>query len=138
MNPIAFVGYNLKGNDWKPARRVFIDTLKERGIREETIHTFGVFPSTISQLTALNPSVVVALGDSALKLLVPAAPKNTMNVRGYVFDTSFGFPVLATVDPEMVSKSWVPWRVFISMDFQRAKNMRRNGWEREVRVVEVV
>lgn len=138
MQPLAFIGYNLAGNDWKPARRVFLDTLKERGLREGAIKTYGVFSQTIDQLVDLQPSVVVTLGDSALKLLVPDAPKNTMNVRGYVFDTPYGFPVLASVDPEMVSKNWTPWRVLLSMDFQRAKDMRKKGWQRPERRVVVV
>ena len=135
---IAFVGFNLKGNDWKPARRVFLETIKERGIREDTVQTFGVFPRTIQELKSLDPSVVVCCGNAAVNLLLPDKPGDVEYIRGYVFDSPHGLTVLATVDPAEVSKTWVPWRMLFSKDIQKAKEMNKKGWERPLREVHIV
>ena len=137
MNQIAIVGYNLFASEWHPGRRILSEALKERGLREATLDFVSVDGNTKSKLAELKPSVTVALGDSALRLLVDDKPPNVLQSRGYLFETELGV-VLATVDPANVHKNWTPWRVLLSMDLQRAKDINKNGFQRPVRNVEVL
>lgn len=133
MKTLYFVGENLKGSEWHPARKVLEAAMAERGIRWETV----TFLNPWEHHQIHNPSLIVALGNKALKTFVKDKVGGVMNVRGYVFDTDAGL-VLATVDPEEVHKNWTPWRVLLSMDLQRAKDIHKNGFERPKRNVEVL
>jgi hypothetical protein len=137
MNPIVFVGYNINGNKWHPAAKILSETMQERGLREEAVRRVGVSSETHSQVAALNPSVVVALGDSALRLLLDEPAPPVTQCRGYVWETSLG-PVLAAIDPAVVHKTWTPWRMLLSLDLLRAKKIQRSGLTRPVRNVEVL
>lgn len=105
-------------------------------------------------LRTLLPKVIVALGNEACHALVPEWPdgrsgrdlvhrgdiKGAQDIearRGYVFDSPFA-PVVATVHPAFVARTWTPWRVLLSYDLQRAKEVERNGLVRPTRNVEIV
>ena len=105
-------------------------------------------------LRALKPKVIVALGAEAAHALIPEWPDarregrlthlgdikratDIENRRGYVFDSALG-PVVATVHPAFVAKSWTPWRVLLSYDLQRASEVARDGLVRPTRRVHVV
>ena len=107
-----------------------------------------------STLRSLRPRVIVALGAEAAHALVPEWPDarrdgrlthlgdikracDIENHRGYVFDTTLG-PVVATVHPAFVAKSWTPWRVLLSYDLQRASEVARDGLIRPTRAVEII
>lgn len=128
---IHLVGENLKGSEWHPARRTLKAAMDERGIRWESVRILN--PWEHSQIK--NPTVIVALGNKALKLF--AGDWDVRSVRGYVFDNALG-PVLATCDPEDVHKEWTPWRVLLSLDLQKAKNIHKHGFKRPIRDVEIV
>ena len=136
MKKYAFVGDNLVGNDWKPGRRVLLDTMKERGIREDQVEYFPVNSWTKKSLLESNYKVVVAFGDRALKLFVDDAWK-TEQTRGYFWEIS-NLIVLATMDPELVSKSWVPWRMLMSMDLDKCKKLERELPSKNQRPVHTV
>jgi len=134
---ICFVGYNLTGSEWHPGLKILTETMQERGLRRETVKFFPVGSGTKAQLLQLKPSVTVALGNAALRSLVSDSPPPVMQSRGYVFEEDFG-PVLATVDPADINTNWLPWRLLLSMDLQRAKDLNKNGFKRPLRNVEVV
>lgn len=102
-------------------------------------------------LKSLSPRVVVAMGDYAAWALAPDEwptkkdsgriedATGVMDMRGFVFDSPFtDAPVVVTVEPGMVQKSWVPWRVLFSLDLKRAKEIVREGFERPVREVVIL
>lgn len=102
-------------------------------------------------LGKLNPKVVVAMGDYAAWALLPndwPTKRNTgrikdaegmLDMRGFVFTSQYTpAPVVATVDPELIHKMWVPWRVLFSLDLQRAKNITKEGFTRPKREVEIL
>lgn len=106
-------------------------------------------------LQRLRPALIVALGNEAAHALVPDWPDatrpheglvHTRNIkgardiesrRGYLFDSPFG-PVLTTVHPAAAARVWVPWRMLLSFDLQRAKELHTNGFVRPTRDVQIV
>ena len=109
------------------------------------------------QLRLLRPSVVVAFGNEAAWALVPNSwptgssrgrytfggpiqdATGVEELRGFVFDSPFvDAPVVVTVAPTFVQKSYTPWRVLLSLDMQRAKEIAKKGMKRPLRRVEVV
>lgn len=133
---IAFVGYNLFANEWHPAIRILNYALQERGIKPFEFQRVSMDDKTIVHLKAMCPDVIVALGNSALRKLVKDVPPVHL-CRGYVFDSEVG-PVVATVDPADINKVWVPWRMLLSLDIQRAKDIAKDGLTRPERNVEVL
>jgi len=106
-------------------------------------------------LRRLQPSVIIALGNEAAHTLVPEWPdtrspnglehrgnifgaKDIENRRGYVFDSEFDCPVIVTVHPAAVARTWVPWRVLLSYDLQRTKELHDERLRRPRRKVELV
>ncbi len=104
-----------------------------------------------STLLRLKPSIIVTLGAHAAHALVPEWPdapngehrgriksaRDIENRRGYIFDTIYG-PVLTSVHPAAVARTWAPWRMLLSYDFQRAQEISVDGFERPHREVEII
>lgn len=109
------------------------------------------------ELQRLRPSVVVAFGNEASWTLCPTdwptgkssgrfsyggGWRNATGIeelRGFIFDSPFlDCPVLPTMHPLDVVKSWTPWRVLLSLDLQRAKTLAKDGFERPLRKVMVI
>ena len=106
-------------------------------------------------LDRLKPRVIVTLGNEAAHAIIEGWPdgrdrdgflthrgniKSASDIeqrRGFVFDTRWG-PTVATVHPASVARDWTPWRVLLSYDIQRAKEILRDGLVRPTRIVEVV
>ena len=105
-------------------------------------------------LRRLKPSVIITLGAEASHAVIPEWPdarrdgrlthvgdvKRATDIesrRGYVFDTPFGATV-TTVHPWQVGKTWVPWRMLLSYDLQRAAEISRDGLIRPTRDVEII
>jgi len=107
-------------------------------------------------LHRLKPSVIVTLGNEAAHALVEGWPDTRVpgvglenrgnifgatdieNRRGYVFDSEFDCPVIVTVHPAAVARQWVPWRMLLSFDLQRTKELHDAGLRRPQRQVELV
>jgi len=106
-------------------------------------------------LHRLKPSVIVALGNEAAWTITPEWPDtrgrsglehrgnifgacDIENRRGYVFDSEFDCPVIVTIHPAAVARTWVPWRVLLSFDFQRAKELHDGHLRRPHRQIELV
>jgi len=107
-------------------------------------------------LHRLKPSVIVALGNEAAHVLVEGWPDTRVpnaglehrgnifgacdieNRRGYVFDSEFDCPVIVTVHPAAVTRQWVPWRMLLSFDLQRTKELHDAGLRRPIRQVELI
>lgn len=115
-------------------------------------------------LRRLKPKVIITLGDEAAHAVVPDWPdarsgsdlihrgtiktaREIENRRGYVFDSSFG-PVVATVAPQSLTLDakrkgwkaldWAPWRMLLSHDLRKAKEIARHGLIRPTREVTIV
>lgn len=119
----AFVGNNLTGNNFKPGRRILLDAMKERGIREDQVEYFT--PNSHSKKRCLSGDfkVVVAFGNEALKLFVEDA-WDVKQTRGYVFESGgYKTPIVPTIDPTFINKAWVPWRMLLSLDLGRSKEI---------------
>lgn len=133
-NVMNVVGVRPPGDNFHAHRRDDV----ERGVAELQ-----------AMISRLQPNVVVALGNEAAHALIPDWPsKNAsgifgatdiQNRRGYVFEGFHGGKVIPTIHPAAVARDWVPWRMLLSYDLQRAKEEASSaGLERPVRNVEVV
>ena len=107
-------------------------------------------------LERLRPRLIIALGNEASWVTVPDWPDarsegrltHVGNIfgatgieerRGYIFDSSFDCPVLVTIHPAAVSRVWKPWRVLLSYDLQKAKEVfDAKHLRRPVREVEII
>lgn len=125
-----------KGNAFAAHKRADV----ERGIRN--LHDL---------IDELEPNLVVALGNEASAALVPEmrtredvvdAVYNAKGIeerRGYIWRGVHGVKVLTTIHPAAAARQWVPWRVLLGFDFQRAKeNANDKRIRRPQREVEVV
>ncbi len=120
--------------------RLFADCLREAGIRDKSLIHLGI--SEASQLKKLSsmarPKIIVALGDDVARALLPDYDLKAVDCRGYVFDSEFSCPVLVTIHPATVARTWVPWRVLLSFDLQRTKELHDEHLRRPQRQVELV
>lgn len=114
-----------KGGDWKYRNRARASSDLLRLRRE---------------LGKLSPKVVVAFGSDVLSELAPEASDLSMeNARGYVFDAEgLDAPVVASMAPWDVARSWSPWRTLLSFDLQRAQEIHRHGLIRPTRDVKII
>lgn len=137
--------------------RVLDECLVEAGLQRSDVATFDAsdVAATHSALARLKPRVVVTLGAEASHAVIPEWPdshdgegglwhrgvirsaRDIENRRGYIFDSRWG-PVVATIHPGFAAKTWVPWRMLLSYDLQRAKEISRDGLVRPTRDVEIV
>ena len=107
------------------------------------------------KLFRLKPKVMVALGNEVSHVLTSGWPdkrsgsklvhsgnifgaRDIENRRGYAFDSPLGPPVIVTVRPSDASVSWVPWRMLLSFDLQRAKELHDEHLCRPRREIEIV
>ena len=132
MKPYIFYGPRLQtnGNSWRnPAAQILTYAMQERGIRSDQVEWVekGVIPSG---------KIVIVFGKEAAAEIGLDLDKSVREMRGYVFDDKI--PILLTIHPEEVQKEWLPWRVLLSLDLQRAKNIVKKGFERPVRNVEIL
>lgn len=148
--------------------RIFADACVEAGLRRSSLNLINFtidcrdIDSQIREVRRLlrqvRPSVVVALGNEAAHSLVAEWPdgrdrdglvhrgnvrsaRDFENRRGYVFDSDVDgvdAPVIVSVHPAYVASTWSPWRVLLSFDLQRAKELDRAGLRRPVREVHIV
>ena len=103
-------------------------------------------------LTDLSPSCVVAMGNEACWATIPDWPSSKgaaggirtssgiEDRRGYFWEGKLGHKVISTVHPAAALRSWVPWRMLLALDFQRAREHELIPLEelRPTREVEVV
>lgn len=139
--------------EMRQGENIFESCLSEAGLRMEDI-TFLSLAQT-SALSRLKPSIIVALGNEAAWSLVDDWPDtrgaeglehrgnifgatDIENRRGYVFDSRFDCPVIVTVHPANIARTWVPWRVLLSYDLQRTKELHDEHLCRPERKVELV
>lgn len=130
MSKILLVASGLGASRFTPpALHVLHDVLRETGIRESEAPI--VSPSE-ARFTIMkqSPNIVVAMGDDAARACIPSWNLSATKARGYLFhghETSRGpAKVLVTVHPEQARKSWVPFRVLLNYDFQKAKDESRS------------
>lgn len=103
------------------------------------------------KIATLKPKCVVTLGDYASWALLPfdwptkrgkghiKFAEGSFNMRGFVFESEYvDAPVVASVSIEDIQNAWVPWRVLLSLDVQRAKDITRKGFQRPERNVEIL
>jgi len=145
-------------------RRESLNILNVSRIRPKAnlfhLHNRGILEQEIIYLRAtlrrLKPSVIIALGNEAAWTLVGDWPDTRVprvglehrgnvfgacdieNRRGYVFDSEFDCPVIVSVHPAAVARTWVPWRVLLSYDLQRTKELHDEHLRRPSRQVELV
>jgi len=115
--------------------RLFEDCLREAGFRDGDLKFLSIFQAVNGYV---KPSVIVALGDDVAKALLPEYDLKAVDCRGYVFDSPFDCPVIVTVHPATVARTWVPWRVLLSFDLQRTKELHSEHLCRPSRQVELV
>ncbi len=103
-------------------------------------------------LSDLSPSCVVALGNEACWATIPEWPSSKAahggirtasgieDRRGYFWEGKLGHKVISTVHPSFALRSWVPWRMLLALDLQRAREHEKVplGVLRPTREVEVV
>jgi hypothetical protein len=131
---VSYTGYATR------ARRILDDVLRERGIRPQDVEVVAP-PQASSTITRLRPNIVVALGDAAARTLIPDwdSDASARTHRGYVFEGIHGVKTIVTIHPNDVSAQWVPFRVLLSYDLQRAREISHTpAIERPERNVEIV
>lgn len=105
-----------------PAQRILQDILTEAGLRMQDV-TIVAPDAAQAALRRSRPHAVLALGNPAAATCIPTfdARDGVHRLRGYIFEGVGGVKVIPSVDPETAAASWVPWRVLLSYDLQRAK-----------------
>jgi uracil-DNA glycosylase family 4 len=117
--------------------------VKPGGNRFEAHKAFDVQQGLLDlhqRLEELQPSIIVALGNEASLACLGFSVYGTFGIeerRGYVFDGPFG-PVLAAIHPAAIARTWTPWRMLLSYDLQRAKEIHDGHLRRPQRQVEVI
>jgi uracil-DNA glycosylase family 4 len=117
--------------------------VKPGGNRFEAHRRFDVEQGLLDlhqNLEQLQPSIIIALGNEACLACLGLSVHGTFGIedrRGYIFDGPFG-PVLASIHPAAIARTWTPWRMLLSYDLQRAKEVHDGYLRRPQREVEVV
>lgn len=125
MSKILLVASGLSASRFTPpALHVLHDVLRETGLRESDA---PIVSPEAARFTIMkqSPNIVVAMGDDAARACIPSWNLSATKARGYLFEGIAGTKVLVTVHPEQARKSWVPFRVLLNYDFQRAKDESR-------------
>jgi len=102
-----------------------------------------------SLIGELNPSVIVTMGNEAAHTLIADWPDNgsikrakgIQDRRGFVWEitaTGGNIPILATVHPSFVDRTWVPWAALLAHDMERAAELHEKGLTRPEREVHIV
>jgi hypothetical protein len=120
------------------AMQILKDSLQERGVRWDSVKFESA--DNFSPFQARGEKVVLALGMRAARVCTRDLTDGVdiFNLRGFVFQGSFGGVCVVSVNPEDVVSMWVPWRMLLSCDIQRAKDIEEKGFERPERKVEIV
>lgn len=100
------------------------EILRERGLRLEDVDFVDPWAAG-RQLRGRH--CILALGDDAAAALIPSWQGTVQERRGYIFETAGGIKVVPSVHPEFAAKSWVPWRMLLSYDVERAKEENKSA-----------
>ena len=95
--------------------------LREVGLTRDdvTITTWG-FSGMGRILHYSKPNCILACGKEALKTVLSDWKGDPAEKRGYIFQRKDSTKVVATMDLDVVSDVWVPWRVLIGKDLAKA------------------
>lgn len=118
---LLLVAPNLDASKFTPpALHVLRDVLRESGIRESEAPIVAPWAARAA-IAHRKPNLVVAMGDAAAREVIPNWEGSATTHRGYLFVGVGGTKVLVTVHPEDARRSWVPFRVLLGYDMERAK-----------------
>jgi DNA polymerase len=75
----------------------------------------------LKELDQIRPNVVVAVGETALKFLLPEAPASITQIRGHVFSSDFG-KLVPIVHPSFVARGNPEYWAITVTDLKKVKH----------------
>jgi hypothetical protein len=80
----------------------------------------------VDELRKIRPNVVVAVGETALKFLLPKAPAGITQLRGHIFKTEFG-KLIPIVHPSFVARGNPEYWAITVTDLKKVRQHSHSG-----------